>query len=214
MISQKELARLAKVSQASVSRCLRNDPTQNAATRERILQLAAKAGYVPNSFAAGLARARSAGSKSFRANLAIIAGNQDCAPMATWKNWRLFYQFAREHAERHGYSLEYFWRYAPGTTPSQLRRILEARGIMGVILFMIAPDELSLPWEKLSLSSACAPINAFPKCHHVGVNSYHDALMTFQTSLRLGYRRPGLAYGIEEDLGHNEGAYTAAFLFH
>ena len=56
--SQKELARLAKVSQATVSRCLRNDPAQNPATRERIFQLAGKMGYVPNSFASGLARTR------------------------------------------------------------------------------------------------------------------------------------------------------------
>jgi LacI family transcriptional regulator len=214
ILSQKEIARLAKVSQATVSRCLRNDPAQNPATRERIFQIAGKMGYVPNSFAAGLARARSADNKSFRANLAIIGGNQDNDPVATWKNWGLLYRSARQHAEKHGYSLEYFWRYAPGSSASQLRRVIEARGVMGVILLMISPEELDLPWDSLSLSSVCVSQLQPPRTHYVGVNSYHDACMGLQTSAKMGYRRPALAYPREEDLGQNEGAYTAAFLLH
>src|SRR5476651_333444 len=107
ILSQKEIARLAKVSQSTVSRCLRNDPAQNPVTRERIFKLAGKMGYVPNSFAAGLARTRSADNKSFRANLAIIGGNQDGDPVVMWKNWSLLYRSARQHAEKHGFSLEY-----------------------------------------------------------------------------------------------------------
>ena len=105
ILSQKEIARLAKVSQATVSRCLRNDPAQNSATRDRIFKLAGKMGYVPNTFAAGLARSRSADTKSFRANLALIAGNQDLDPVAGWKNWGLLYRAASQHAEKHGFSL-------------------------------------------------------------------------------------------------------------
>jgi len=213
-LSQKEIARLAKVSQSTVSRCLRNDPAQNPATRDRIFKLAGKMGYVPNSFASGLARTRSADNKSFRANLAIIAGNQDVDPVATWKNWSLLYRSARQHAEKHGFSLEYFWRYAPGTTPSQLRRVIEARGVMGVILLMITPEELDLPWDSLALSSVCVPAHLPPRSHYVGVNSYHDAWMVLQTISKMGYRRPGLAYAPQDDLGQNEGAYSAAFLVH
>jgi len=214
ILSQKEIARLAKVSQATVSRCLRNDPAQNPATRERILKLAGKMGYVPNSFAAGLARARSTDNKSFRANLAIIGGNQDLDPVAGWKNWGLLYRSARQHAEKQGYSLEYFWRYAPGTTRSQLRRVIEARGVMGVILLMIAPEELDLPWDSLALSSVCVSPSVPPRTHYVGVNSYHDAMMVLQTTAKLGYRRPGLAYRPKDDLSLNEGAYTGALLVH
>lgn len=213
-LSQKEIARLAGVSQATVSRCLRNDPAQNADTRERVFRLAGKMGYVPNSFAAGLARTRMANHKSFRANLAVIGGNRDVDPVATWKNWSLFYRTARQQAEKHGYSLEYFWRYAPGSSASHLRRVIKARCIMGVILLMISPQELDLPWETLSLSSACVSPHVPPRTNYVGVNTYHDACMAFQTSAKLGYRRPALAYSIKDDIGHNEGAYTAAYLLH
>jgi LacI family transcriptional regulator len=214
ILSQKEIARLAKVSQSTVSRCLRNDPAQNPSTRERIFKLAGKMGYVPNSFAAGLARTRSADNQSFRANLAMIGGNQDGDPVAKWKNWGLLYRSARQHAEKHGYSLEYFWRYAPGTTRSQLRRVLEARGVMGVILLMITPEELDLPWDSLALSSVCVSSHLPPRTHYVGVNSYHDAWMVLQTTAKMGYCRPGLAYKPQDDLAQNEGAYTAAFLVH
>ncbi len=214
ILSQKQIAKLAGVSQATVSRCLRNDPTQNTATRERIFRLAGKMGYVPNSFAAGLARTRLANNKSFRANLAMIAGNRDVDPVATWKNWNLFYQAARQHAEKHGYSLEYFWLYQPGNSAAHIRRVIEARGIMGVVLLMVTPEELDLPWDALSLSSACISPHLMPRTHYVGVNTYHDACMAFQTAASLGYRRPALACSIRDDMGSSEGAYTAAFLFH
>lgn len=213
-LSQKEMAKLAGVSQATVSRCLRNDPAQNPATRERIFRLAGEMGYVPNSFAAGLAHTRSVNNKSFRANLAVIGGNREHDPVATWKNWDLLYRAARQHAEKHGYSLEYFWRYAPETSASQLRRVIEARGVMGVILLMISPEELDLPWDALSLSSVCVSPHQSPRTHYIGVNSYHDACMAFQTSAKMGYRRPALAYAREDDIDQNEGAYTAAFLLH
>jgi DNA-binding LacI/PurR family transcriptional regulator len=171
-------------------------------------------GYVPNSFAAGLAHTRLAKNKSFRANLAVIAGNQDVDPIATWKNWNLFYRTARQHAEKHGYSLEYFWLYGPGVSAAHIRRVVEARGIMGVVLLMVTPEELDLPWNSLSLSSACTSPHLAPRTHYIGVNTYHDACTAFQISASLGYRRPALAYPIREDIGQNEGAYTAAFLLH
>jgi DNA-binding LacI/PurR family transcriptional regulator len=214
ILSQKEIAKLAGVSQATVSRCLRNDPAQNSATRERVLRLAGKMGYVPNSFAAGLAHTRLAKNKSSRANLAVIVGNQDMDPIATWKNWSRFYRAARQHAEKHGYSLEYFWLYGPGISAAHIRRVIEARGIMGVVLLMVTPEELDLPWDALSLGSACISPHLTPRTHYIGVNTYHDACMAFQTSANLGYRRPALIYSIQEDIGNNEGAYTAAFLLH
>ncbi|MEV5026311.1 LacI family DNA-binding transcriptional regulator [Paenibacillus sp. LPE1-1-1.1] len=59
MISRKEVAKLAGVSEATVSRVLNNVGPLKEETRERVLQAAAELGYVPNALAQQFARRRS-----------------------------------------------------------------------------------------------------------------------------------------------------------
>ncbi|MGO4372573.1 LacI family DNA-binding transcriptional regulator, partial [Paenibacillus sp. MCAF20] len=51
MISRKEVAKLAGVSEATVSRVLNNVGPMKEETRERVLRAAAEIGYVPNALA-------------------------------------------------------------------------------------------------------------------------------------------------------------------
>ncbi|OBZ16081.1 LacI family DNA-binding transcriptional regulator [Bacillus sp. FJAT-26390] len=59
MISRKEVAKLAGVSEATVSRVLNNVGPMKDDTRERVLQAAAELGYVPNALAQQFARRKS-----------------------------------------------------------------------------------------------------------------------------------------------------------
>ena len=210
---QNEIARRAGVSQATVSRCLRNEPGQNPATRERIQRIAEELGYVPNSFAAGLASARS-GRGAARANLAIIGGNMAHDPVNTWGDWAAFVKAAEQRARKLGYSLEYFWRYDSETTDVRLRRILEARGIQGVILLMISPGELDLPWDSLAVVSAGMPAHKRPKTHFLSWDAFRDTRMALRECLKLGYTRPAVVVSLDYDFGHEDGSVTAAFLLH
>lgn len=58
MITLKEVAQRAGVSEATASLALNNKPTVNADTRRKVQEVAAALGYVPNSLARGLARSR------------------------------------------------------------------------------------------------------------------------------------------------------------
>lgn len=58
-INSRELARLAGVSQSTVSRVLADNPRVAPATRDRVLSIANDAGYVPNLMARGLVTNRS-----------------------------------------------------------------------------------------------------------------------------------------------------------
>lgn len=58
-ISRKEVAKLAGVSEATVSRVLNNVGPMKEETRERVLQAAAELGYVPNALAQQFARRKS-----------------------------------------------------------------------------------------------------------------------------------------------------------
>jgi LacI family transcriptional regulator len=55
MVDSRDIARLANVSQSSVSRALRDDPQISLATRNRIRKIAEEHGYVPNALGRGLA---------------------------------------------------------------------------------------------------------------------------------------------------------------
>ncbi|WP_141504437.1 LacI family DNA-binding transcriptional regulator [Paenibacillus luteus] len=59
MISRKEVAKLAGVSEATVSRVLNNVGPMKEETRARVLQAAAELGYVPNALAQQFARRKS-----------------------------------------------------------------------------------------------------------------------------------------------------------
>ncbi|MEU4193220.1 LacI family DNA-binding transcriptional regulator [Kribbella sp. NPDC026611] len=56
--TSRDLARLAGVSQATVSRVLTNNPKVNAATRERVLQVLKDANYTPNALARAMKTGR------------------------------------------------------------------------------------------------------------------------------------------------------------
>lgn len=211
-LKQAEIAKQLGVSQATVSRCLRRDPSQSPATRERVLRFAKKLGYVPNTFASGLARSRIRDVGSLRANLAIISGNTFWDPAATLNNWGLFCKEARKHAQKLGYSLEYFWRYQPGMTTHRLRQMIDARGIRGVILLMISHEELDLPWEHLALSAACIASHRPARLHYVGSNEFDEACLALDVSANLGYRKPGLIIDYSARNQPYEGAMMGAFM--
>lgn len=59
MVSSKDVARLAGVSQPTVSRALRDDPRLTDATKQKVRRAAAQLGYSPNAFGRALATGRS-----------------------------------------------------------------------------------------------------------------------------------------------------------
>ncbi len=59
MITIKEVAELAKVSQATVSRAINNHPTVKEANRQKVYAAIEQLGYKPNAFAQALASSRS-----------------------------------------------------------------------------------------------------------------------------------------------------------
>ena len=59
MVTSQDVARIANVSQSTVSRCFRNDVYVNSKTRMRVLKAAEELGYYPNNIARGMKSKRS-----------------------------------------------------------------------------------------------------------------------------------------------------------
>lgn len=195
-LNQRKLATLAGVSQTTVSLALRGDPSIPEDTRRRIVQLAGREGYRTHpgvaSLMAQIRRNRQAGPKG------CIAFIVDAKDDAGW----LDQEFARRQREGMmaraaslGYRAETFYLKSKGMTAARLDRILQARGIRGLVLAGPRRSSLDLSgmrWENY----ACATISYtwdFPLVDRISSHHRHNMDLVLRQLAARGYRRIGLS---------------------
>lgn len=196
-VTMATVADKAGVSQMTVSRSLRDDPTIPLTTRQRIKRIAAQLGYRPDPAVSQLmARLRqSRVSDSASETVAWITTH----PTAT--GWRdnpasvAFHAGITARARELGYRIEEFWFTAPGMNGHRLSEVLRARGIRGVLVAPVINTGLVIDLEWSSFAAASCAALALPgvglhrACAHYA-NAVHVA---WRELTRLGYRRIGLA---------------------
>lgn len=199
--TQKEISRRAGVTQATVSLALSNHPSIAPATRTRIQALAREIGYAPDPYLSGLAAyRRGLRAPAFQAAIAWVSNDPDDG----WRRSATFHGYREGAAARAvelGYQLEDHNLRGPGMTPARLRRILQARNIIGLLL---APQpkpgvRLALPLEKLCAVTFGYTL-AEPSLHLVALHQFRAMEIAFRRLRALGYCRPGLALAEESDL--------------
>ncbi|HEY1108875.1 MAG TPA: LacI family DNA-binding transcriptional regulator, partial [Opitutaceae bacterium] len=196
-VSMRDIARHARVSIATVSKCLSNKRDVSEATRRRVLAACAKLGYRPNPLIAALMRSRRRHSApTDTLTLAYVTA------FPTPDGWRkhpspIFRQMfagAEARATERNYRLEHFWLFREGMTNQRFSQVLEARGIRGLLVAPV-PDThtgLELNWPAFStvVLGLTPTTRAF---HRVTTDYYQSMLLTMEECLKLGYKRPGLA---------------------
>ncbi len=155
LITQRKLATLLGVSQATISLALRGDETIPPATRARVLAAAQAHGYFPNPQVSSLMRQIRAGeSTGDHGCLALIIDAADEAGWLTHPGYRQQLEGFNARATLRGYRTERFYLAAPGMTSRRLDQILTARGINGLAL--MAPRRraslvLDFQWERYAV---------------------------------------------------------------
>lgn len=206
-ITQRDLARLARVSHTTVSLALRGHPSIPPATRERIARLAEKQRYRPDPALAALNAYRiDRATPRFHGTLAWLTG------FATAEGWRGMIQAegyfagARDRAERLGYRLEEIWTAEPGLNSRRLTQILLARGIRGLVVAPLpqAHGEIALEWRHFSAAVLGYSL-ARPALHVVMNHQFRNMKQLVAQLAGLGYRRIGLAMPAANDerVDHN-----------
>jgi LacI family transcriptional regulator len=194
-VTMKDVARALGVSTATVSLGLRNRPNVSAEVRAQIVAQAQALGYRPNPYVSALMRTRRNKSRAQGQVIALVHG------LATTNGWRSIQSptlrnirlGALERARSLGYSTEEFSLNPDEKSPKRLSRILQARGVRG-ILCGPRPDgapPLTLDWENFAVIGIGLPHPTVP-LHMVSNDHYFSALRSAQECHRLGYRRPGL----------------------
>lgn len=212
--TMRDVARAARVSIATVSKCLSNKADVSAATREHVLRVCAELRYRPNPLVAALMQARRRNaSPASHLTLAFVTA------FPTAGGWRqhpspIFRQMfagAIARATERNYKLEHFWLYQDGMSNQRFGKMLLARGISGLLL---AP----IPSTRITVDIAWSPFSVVVlgltpstrQFHRVSTDYYQGMLLALEQCARLGYRRPGFAVRMEttERLEHRwEAAY-------
>lgn len=214
-ITLKDLARQADVSINTVSRALRNCDDISLARRQQIQKLAARLGYKPDPALSALS--------AYRQRIRVKSDFSKIAVLSYWKNpdnWmksisgQSFWTGAEERARQLGYELEFFWLGTVGMSPRRASRVLNYRGVRGVIVPPLPPDatrlKLDLDWTKFSVVTL-ERSEFLPNFIFVAPNYYSAMAVIWQQLWDRGYKRPGLLLN-EDNAGRSNHQWEAAML--
>jgi len=191
-IRMQDVARVAGVSAASVSRALRGDPRIRPEVRERIKDAAQSLGYVPNPMVQALMVHRRSRCGTAGEKLALITNDVHDA----WRTkdvcqWYL--QGIRDRAEQMGCQVEVFSLEEYHHNPARLCQVLRARGIRGVILGF-SRDEEHPGWMDVSEFCVVGLGTYFSRVtvDRVHLNGFYNVKLAIRQLRALGYRKPAL----------------------
>jgi LacI family transcriptional regulator len=215
-VTLRTIGKAAGVAASTVSRALRNHPDVSPAERRRIQELARGMGYRPDPEVGRLmAHLRRARPQRRGARLAfVVPGFTRIAHGRPRTKIEQMIRGAESRASVHGYGLEVFWpRDTPGLTLSRLRRILRARGIVGVVF---APMEQGAEALAFDLDGFAAVAIGYsirdPNLHRVCAHHFNLMKGAVEELLRRGFRRLGLILLRRFEDGSNN-LLSAAFLY-
>lgn len=201
--TQKDIARLAQVTQATVSLALGDSPKLSAEVRSRVRRIARELGYEPDPFLSGLsAHRKQRRAPAFQATLAWATNWPAGGP--AWRDITTFVHYfegAKTRAAELGYKLEEHDLTAAGMNARRFEQILKARHIPGV-LFAPQPHaqtRLELRLDRFS-SVTFGYSLAHPRLHMVTNHHFRNIETLFQELMARGYRRPGMVLEQENEM--------------
>lgn len=212
-VTLQQIAEMAGVSAMTVSRVMHHSPRVSAETRERVQGAIKSLGYQPDPHLARM-MTMVRGRKKSRVR-AVIAVIRETLPKDALQNPAYQYvpiEDIRRRAGQHGYHAEEFWLGKDGLDPAKLVRILQARGIEGII---VSPQSSQMLCAQLDYRPFAAATFGFglttPSLHRAAGNMNLGIQLAVRELLARGYKRIGLA--VTQWVDHRaEGAYSGAML--
>ena len=197
-VTMSQLARELGVSKNTVSLALRHDPQIPLPTRERVHAAAKRLGYALNPVISQLmAELRKGAGGESRHTLALLNAFRDRDAFHTHPTIPAYVEGCRRRAAFQGYSVDTFWLHDPELDGARLNRILQARGIRGLIVIGMMdenrlPERFATTWPR----HACVVTGVRthdPTLSFCCVDHHALVMQAVEQARALGYRRPGLA---------------------
>ena len=209
-VTYRKIADEAKVSVATVTRALKGDPQVRAETAERVRTTAEHLGYVPDpDLARMMRRLRQRDPSPEPETIAYLQHLDQESWMARSAGAHML-RGCLEAAARLGYVVDPI--RLPKPPGKGLHKILQARGIRGLLIETFAPDPFpwKLPWEQY----ATVQLGARPRhqaFHCVDADDHHNVRLAVAEMTRAGYRHIGFVT-TKRDVTYDEHSYLGAFI--
>lgn len=197
------IAKLAKVSEATVSRALRGHPAISPTTVSRVRRVATRVGYRSNPLISSVMRQFRGrrGEGGAHGNIGYLTFGPSSSAWREHLTFLGFFEGARTRALELGFVVDEIWAGQPGLTPARLREILRARGITGLIIGPSPglPRSPRLAWNdfvpvKIGVSFPDLPIPC------VVSNQYNAMQRVIDRLYDHGYRRLGLVLASHQNI--------------
>ncbi|MEN8662516.1 MAG: LacI family DNA-binding transcriptional regulator [Lentimonas sp.] len=209
-VTQKDIAHKLGLDHSTVSLALRNSSKISEAKRKAVQEAALEMGYSVNAAAANLAKHRSTSSESpVRAALAWLNCWPDPKKLRRLREFELYWEHAKEAAERFGYSLEEFI-VEQGMTLGRVEKIMQARGIQGILL-PPHPKELDFQpfdWSQFSVLRFGRSVQ-YPATHLVTADQMGNMRLAFDEVSKRGYNRIAM---VDVQVEESWSTFDAGFL--
>ncbi len=213
-VTLSDIAKQAGVHVTTVSLALRNHPRLPERTRKRIQKIAEELGYQPDPVLQALVAYR--GKVMARRNPPTLAYLTNWSTRLGWQNVTAhpeFYAGAQAKSKELGFNLEHFWMGEPGLTHTRMSKILQTRGINGLIIASHRREaDVALHFDWSSFSAV--KIDYFPhqpELHNVTNDQCAIIRLAMRQARQLGYRRIGCVMHRGWDHGVDH-LWTAGFL--
>ena len=211
-----DIARAVGLSKNAVSLALRSDHQIPEVTRARVREAAERLGYRSNALVSQLmTQLRASRTARWQAKLALVNAHRDPEALRTHPTLPTYVEGCENRAAKLGYSFDRFWMHDPEMTAGSWLRILQARGIRGLVLVGLM-DTHRLPPNLLPVWRALPTVvtgvrTRDPALTFCSVDHHALTVMAFEKAWQLGYRRPALVLdkGIDDLV---ERRFSAAFL--
>lgn len=189
------IAAACGVSTMTVSRVMRNHPRVAANTRARVHAAARRLGYTPDPYLCRLMqRVRNHRHRRAVAVIAVLRDNHRGDDLLDPAYHYAPLQDISAQAARYGYRAEEFRLDRAKMSPDRLRKILETRGIEGVI---VSPQSARSIGREMDYTGLAAVTLGYgltdPPLHRASTNMTRGILKTTRELTSRGYRRVGLA---------------------
>lgn len=201
------------VSLMTVSRVINHSPHVRPATRARVQEALARLRYQPDPQIARLmARVRGCRERPAASVIAVVRDDSpdDALHDAAYRYVSI--HDIRRRAERHGYLAEDFHVGLGGLTAKRLVRILESRGIEGLIVSPQSSRALvsQLDYARFATATFGYGLQS-PDLHRASTNMTRGILMVTAELAARGYRRIGVAVSQWID-ARSDHTYSGALL--
>jgi DNA-binding LacI/PurR family transcriptional regulator len=197
----RSLARSLGLSHATISAALNGRGRIRPETACCVRAAAAAAGYRANPLtSAVMSEVRRSRTNAVRAIIAAVEITESDRPPGIARYHAEILQGAAERGAALGFQVESFVAGKGGAPMYRLDAILKARGIRGIVLLPAwnEPDVSELDW-----SHHCGVYTDYvierPALPSVHPDHYRGMMMALQQLRSLGYRRPGLFVGPQQD---------------